>query len=643
MLVGIASLLVIASSWPGECPKGAVHASTVDDVRGARGVAIDGRGLVACAPEAIAATRAGGFEDLVRVALSADGTGTIRSSLASGARCAVDVDIAPDGTIAVADAAGSVELIAPDGSHRVIGADMLQSASGIAWSGRHLLVSDRRARSVVVLSLEDVEISRFGSEVLGDPQGLDAASDGRVFVADALRDCVWCFDPAGEGRWTAQARAIGERGQNPGQFRVPRDVAVRERDGTACIAVADEQNHRIQMLSADGSFVGFFGMHAVIPRQGEGRIHYPCSVAFDARGEVLAVAEAFEDRVQLFRIQQEAVPVDPSAGRSEFITSHFGAESACGADLLVLLDAETDGVALLDARTTPPIHMSIIGGFGALAQRFGQVTALAVEEPSGRVWVADRGKARIDVFDIDWDRSKPPIVDMFLPRLAKSFDVNSITDRLQQGQVVKSLGRPEFVDMAFAGGPSRLVLLDSANRALLWTDLRFASPRLEALPGAALEPTEIAIGTDGRIAVADPVARAVHVREASGRWESLRRLGAIDFVRPSGVGFLADGAMVVADSARDACILGLPGGETRVVGGRGVLDEEFFDPESITLSPKGWIVVDRGNHRFQRFDDGGVWNLTGSMGRYYDQKRRGSPGTAPASTPEARSPNGGES
>lgn len=643
MLVGIASFIVIASAAAGDCPKGAVYASTVEDVRGARGVAIDAQGLVACAPESIAAARAGGFEDLVRVTLSADGTGTIRSSLGSGARCAVDVDISADGMIAVADAAGSVELIAPDGSRRVIGADILESASGIAWSGRNLLVSDRRARAVVVLSLDDTELSRFGAETLGDPQGLDAASDGRVFVADALRDCVWSFAPAGEGRWSAQARAIGERGQNPGQFRVPRDVAVREKDGTVCIAVADEQNHRIQMLSADGSFVGFFGMHAVIPRQGEGRIHYPCGVAFDPRGEVLAVAEAFEDRVQLFRIQQEAVPVDPSAGRSEFITSHFGAESACGSDLLVMLDTETDGVALLDARTTPPIHMSIIGGFGALAQRFGQVTALAVEEPGGRVWVADRGKARIDVFDIEWDRSKPPIVDMFLPRLAKSFDVNSITDRLQQGHGVKSLRRPEFVDMAFTGSPAGIVLVDGANRALLWADLRFAAPRLEPLPDAALEPTEIAVSSDGRIAVADPVARAVHVREAAGRWASLQRLGAIDFMRPSGVGFLADGTMVVADSARDACILGLPDGGTRVIGERGVLDEQFFDPQSITLSPKGWIVVDRGNHRFQRFDDGGVWNLTGSMGRYYDQKRRGSPGTAPASTPESRRPTGGES
>jgi hypothetical protein len=45
------------------------------------------------------------------------------------------------------------------------------------------------------------------------------------------------------------------------------------------------------------------------------------------------------------------------------------------------------------------------------------------------------------------------------------------------------------------------------------------------------------------------------------------------------------------------------------------------------------LVIDRGNHRYQRFGEGFSWNLTGSLGRYYDRKRKGSPGTPPLIAP----------
>jgi hypothetical protein len=116
-------------------------------------------------------------------------------------------------------------------------------------------------------------------------------------------------------------------------------------------------------------------------------------------------------------------------------------------------------------------------------------------------------------------------------------------------------------------------------------------------------------------------------------WSELDRLGDTLFRRPSGVAFDAAGRLVVADGAADTCIAADADGRYRSVGERGVLDEQFFDPQSICASPLGLIVVDRGNHRFQRFGEHFAWNLTGSMGRYYDRKRRGSPGGPPRLTP----------
>ena len=665
VLAALAVTLSVSSG--GECPKGADYLVTIPDVLGACAVAFDGKSILACAPEQVAD---GGERQVVRALAIPGRPDPEVKLLPSGAGAAVDIDVSADGTVAIADATGAVRLIARDGTPRTIGEAVLRRPSGVAWIGDRLAVSDAALRCVFVLAADGTELARLTAPRMVEPAGLDAASDGTIFVADRLADCIWAFAPDAAGRagggasgGFGAARALGESGANPGQLRAPGDVAVREVDGVTCLVVADELNHRIQILDPKGAFVGFFGMHALIPRQGEGRIHYPRSVALDAEGKTLAVAEAFEDRVQVFRLKPEADEVDPSArGGTEFITSHFGADIACAEDLLALLDEETQGVALLDARNTPPIHMAIIGGSGALPMRFGKVSAIAIEPGNARVWVADSVRATIDVFDTVWDRSAPPVVDMFIPRLARSMDLRAFERRLAAAGAGAAPARtPEITDIALlrrpavgagtdasgsgaaapAGAPTlEVLLLDAANRAVLRTDARLTQGTWDPLPAGCAMPTELAIAADGRIAVADPIARRVFLRAVDGSWSTLERLGSVRFLRPSGVGFGADDQLVVSDSARDGCIVASADGGATVVGERGILDEQFFDPQAIASSPLGVIVVDRGNHRFQRFapagDDRFAWNLTGSMGRYYDRKRKGSPGAAPASTPETR-------
>lgn len=623
----------LAFAGGAECPKGGDYRTTLPDLAGACAVAFAGADLIVCVPDAVEGAQ---LLRISRLAEPAPVVTAYRVNLGS----AIDVAVAASGAIAVADAAGVIwiggDVDAPADGLRaeewkmLVGDDAMRP-SGVAWIGERIAVSDARRGEIVLFSPGGLVEARLGRGVLGEPRGLAAAADGTIFVADRLHDCLWRFDRAADGSYATPPRRLAEPGFNPGQLSAPDDVFVLEKDGTRCLLVADELNHRVHVLSNDGEFVGFFGMHALIPRMGEGRIHYPRSVAVAADGVTLAVAEAFEDRVQLFGLKPEADPVDASANRAEFISSHFGSDAACAADLLAVHDVETEAIALCDARTTPPIHMSIIGGGGALPQRFGQVTAVAVEAASGRVWVADRAHARIDVFDVAWDRSKEPIVDLFLPKLARSMDVERLlrgSDRLT----------PVIADIALITGASGVeaLLLDRANMCIHHADARLTPKAVDGaipLPPEARWPEELAIAPDGRMAVADPVVRRVFLREPSGEWTALAKIG-WDFVRPSGVAFDERGRLVVSDAALDAVLVSDPNGARRV-GERGILDEQFFDPQSILPSPKGLIVIDRGNHRFQRFGDGFAWNLTGSLGRYYDQKRKGSPGAAPASTPDA--------
>ena len=634
-----------------ECPKGAEYLATAADLPGAVAVAAEGSAFLVATPEAIQPR-----ERVMRVELGGDGavkspctvgvsSGESNAASAGSSLSAsfapIALDVAPDGTVAVADASGVVR-IGRDTSWRVFGTNLFEEPSGITFHPQGVVVADRRKRALILCSREGVERARLGEGQLGDPRGVAALDDGTVLVADRLHDCIWRFAASNDGAPNPKGVAIGEFGSSPGQFNAPGDVAVRGQGTSACIFVADELNHRIQVFDRGGSFVGFFGMHALIPRMGEGKIHYPRGVAISADGATLAVAEAFEDRVQLFTLTAEAPP-PPLTKSLDLISSHFGSDVACAGDVLALVDIESEAVGILDARTTPPIHVTLMGGSGASPQRFREVSAIAIEPQTRRVWIADRARNVVDVYALAFDPAKEPVVDLFMPSLARSMRLEDFARRLQGASDGRTVRTPDLADIAFASVDGRTVLLlDRANMAVIQTDPRFAVGQLIALPEAAHTPEELAVASDGSWAIPDPIAQSVFVRSPTGEWRTLRALGEIEFVRPSGVEFLDDGAMVVSDAARDGVIVGTPEGPARFVGEKGGLDEQFWDPQAIVRSPRGHIVVDRGNHRFQRFGDGFTWNLTGSMGRYYDRKRRGSPGAPaiPSAPPIPGAPSG---
>jgi hypothetical protein len=648
------------------CPQGALYLATVSDLRGASGLSFDGDRLVVATPEALPIAF-GGAADLASQLVSIDwravkslagrqagpegvpdGEQTKVSTLptqpqTTDAKCAVDVAIMSDGEVVVVDLAGAVVR----GTRRV-GGGILEAPIAVACVGANLAVSDIRLRAVVLFDAEGREIERLGAGTFAEPAGLAVGRGGDLFVADRLGNCLWRFRRLANG-FEQTPQRIGTRGSGPGQFVAPRDVAViAEGVGAGCLLVADELNHRIQVLDEDGKPQGFFGMHALVPRQGDGRIHYPRAVAVAADGVTIAVAEAFEDRVQLLRLKPEPDAIDPTAGSIEYISSHFGAESAAGADLLVVVDVETQSIALLDARSTPPLHISIVGGSGALPGRFGEISALAIDPTDARIYVADRVRQRLDVLVADWEKDGPQKLDLFIPRLARSLALSRCTNAELPVPERYALRVPDVVDMMVgtpAGGPEKLLLLDRANMGVIETDVRLASGKFTPLPREARLPEEFARRADGALFVADPVAGAVFELPAgsqpeSNSWIMHRALGGIALVRPAGIA-CPDGLIVVADAARDACVV-WDGSAARIVGERGGLDEQFFDPASIVGTDLGWIVIDRGNHRFQRFraKDGEpfAWNMTGGLGRFFDRKRRGSPGFVSPSTIPPSSP-----
>ncbi len=153
----------------------------------------------------------------------------------------------------------------------------------------NLYVVDGSARRVVVYDQEGDFLSAFGGvDMFERPSHVDVDADARyAYVVDtggvsSQLHRVRVFDIAtGEHVFD-----IGERGHGPGQFNLPRDIAVG-RDGR--IYVVDGANFRVQVFESDGTYFNTFGSIGVYP----GHFSRPKGVATDPDGNVYVTDTAF--------------------------------------------------------------------------------------------------------------------------------------------------------------------------------------------------------------------------------------------------------------------------------------------------------------------------------------------------------------
>lgn len=205
----------------------------------------------------------------------------------------------------------------------------------IAVHQGRIFLSDTVDRFVAVFDIPQGKYFRIGdSDAAGrlvKPIGLDVDRAGTLYVADATQKTVLAFDrdgkylrrigsektfdrlasvtvdPAGERLYVVDiggvssenhrvrvfdARSaehlfdIGKRGKEPGEFNLPRDLAVG-RDGQ--LYVVDSGNFRVQVFDRDGRYRHAFG---AIGRQ-PGNFARPKEIAADKDGNVYVVDTAF--------------------------------------------------------------------------------------------------------------------------------------------------------------------------------------------------------------------------------------------------------------------------------------------------------------------------------------------------------------
>ncbi len=205
-----------------------------------------------------------------------------------GAPMAVAVD--GDGSVLVADAGAHDVVRWSDHGCQTLAAGLLERPSGIAIAPARIWVADPPRHEVVALSPTGEVLLRVGAEGEGDgrfhfPTAVAVTPDGEVLVVDALNFRVARL--GGDGAWRG---AFGVEGDGAGEFARPKGIAVAPGGE---IYVSDAQRDAVLVFARDGSFEYELGQTGTAP----GQLTHPAGVAVSAG--VIAVADSQNHRIQV--------------------------------------------------------------------------------------------------------------------------------------------------------------------------------------------------------------------------------------------------------------------------------------------------------------------------------------------------------
>ncbi len=226
------------------------------------------------------------------------------------------IDIAPDGSVLVADKTGRIQRFGAEGrfikSWKMPEYENGKPVGMSVGPDGLLYVADTHYHRVVVFDLDGNEIRRWGRLGRGDGEFIyptDVAFVGRgadmqVLVAEyGGNDRISVFRPDG-----TFIRTVGAFGMDRGQLSRPEAMAVDEARGR--VYVADACNHRIAVYNLGLEIQEYWGAGGT--RQGE--LRYPYGLALMPDGS-LVVCEFGNNRLQVFDSRGESVRICGHPGR----------------------------------------------------------------------------------------------------------------------------------------------------------------------------------------------------------------------------------------------------------------------------------------------------------------------------------------
>ena len=212
----------------------------------------------------------------------------------------------------VVDMTGRVQKFSPSGNY-LLSWQMPQTdlgkPKGMCCDGDgNIVVVEPHYQRVNHFSLEGKLISQWGVHgtnggQLTLPRSVAVNSRGEILVTEyTIVDRLQSFSAGGrKWMWT-----LGVPGGGAGEFNRAEGICVDRADR---IYVADSCNHRIQVFSAEGKFLRFFGRAG----KGAGELSYPYDVRVDREGREY-VCEFGNSRIQVFDAHDRPLEILGEAG-----------------------------------------------------------------------------------------------------------------------------------------------------------------------------------------------------------------------------------------------------------------------------------------------------------------------------------------
>ncbi len=406
--------------------------------------------------------------------------------------------------------------------------------------------------------------------------------DGNIAVADRMADEIVIINPTGERVRSIEVEnpmelVLDEQGipivgtvDRPNwetEDVVIAGVPIKTSEGWI---IPDIYGHAIHQYDLEGNWIGKWGVHALLPHEGEGKLHYPNAVSVSPDGKQIIVCEGFEGRLQLFDLgegESESAPLIANI-------AHFGKQIDSHKDLILIAEPELGDVYLFRTGLDVPIPLTRFGGEGNAPHQFKWINGLWIGD--GKIKVVGDGNLKTFVYE---HNSESPLKQ--IPGMVK----------FQKSQSHDGLIGPMDGDSVM---PSASDISVSNDGEMIWAvDAISETVTLSTIPDVEVVKT-----IDG-------------------------------FIEPQGIEIEADGNILVSDIGASHIKRFSPDGELLLTfGEKGYAPHQMYKPAGITVLDDGTIVVvDWGNHRAQLYSPDGKWQATFGRGRSWTREKNPPPHT----------------
>ncbi|HXB63700.1 MAG TPA: 6-bladed beta-propeller [Solirubrobacteraceae bacterium] len=311
------------------------------------------------------------------------------------------VTIDANGNVWVLDlAADRVEEFSATGTYikgfasKGSGPGQLDSPTSLTIAEGDIYVVDAGNSRVEEFSTSGTYLGQFGSEGSGEgqfkePFGIGVnTTTGDLYVSDSNNSRIEEFTPAGKFLTT-----FGLYGSTNGRFNEPRGVAL---NSTGALYAVDFANYRVQEWlppETGGGHMAYstqFGSYG----SGEGQFYYPTGVAFDGHGNVWADDEN-NHRVEELSAQGKFIAAYGSYGTGNREFGHpTGIDVNQSTGNVYIADCEDNRIQELSSKGA---FIRTFGKYGTKPGELDCPNGLKID-PSGNVWVADTKNNRIEEF-----------------------------------------------------------------------------------------------------------------------------------------------------------------------------------------------------------------------------------------------------